>query len=96
METKGVCNPFPLSEGSFSSWRSAQLPGSVQVCPANVVCCLCVGLEGQKTCIFHLAAVALLLASAGLIQQLPSSKASHTNLLRRPLLHPQPGVGPSC
>lgn len=97
MESKGVCNPFPLSEGSFSSWHCAQVPGIVQVCPANVWCVVCVSVwKVKKTCIFHLAAVALLLASTSLLQQLPSSKASHTNLLCHPLLHPQSGLGPSC
>lgn len=52
MESEGVCNPFPLSEGSFSSWHCAQVPGIVQVCPANVVCRLCVSLEGQKNVYF--------------------------------------------
>lgn len=84
------CRKAALAAGVLPSCRAAcryALP---------MWCVVCVSVWKVKKRIFHLAAVALPLAPSGLIQQLPSSKASHTNLLRRPLLHPQPGVGPSC
>lgn len=85
------CQKAALAVGILPSCRAAcryALP---------MWCVVCASVwKVKKMYIFHLAAVALLLASLSLLQHLPSSKASHTNLLCHPLLHAQPGLGPSC